>query len=143
MVSNDRKFRRSKSYLDSFRHALAGIKTVVVEERNMRVHLFAAILVILFAVLFRVSQTEWLILTLCIASVLVLEIVNTAIERTVDTVTSEFMPEAKKSKRCCCWRCLSSFTCLSHHRIHYFYSLFLAINSFIDWSFLYERNEFY
>ncbi|MEN2666719.1 diacylglycerol kinase family protein [Listeria aquatica] len=98
MASNDRKYKRSRSYLASFKHAFCGIKTTLKEERNMKIHVTAAFLVLLFATLFQVSKVEWLILLLCIGLVLALETLNTAIERTIDTITTEFLPEAKKAK---------------------------------------------
>lgn len=98
MVSNDRKYKRSRSYVASFKHAFCGIKTTLKEERNMKIHVASAVLVLLFAVLFQVKMMEWVILLLCIGLVIALETVNTAIERTIDTITEEFLPEAKKAK---------------------------------------------
>ncbi|WP_167627978.1 diacylglycerol kinase family protein [Listeria valentina] len=98
MVSNDRKYKRSRSYVASFKHAFCGIKTTLKEERNMKIHVASAVLVLLFAALFQVKMVEWLILLLCIGLVIALETVNTAIERTIDTITEEFLPEAKKAK---------------------------------------------
>jgi diacylglycerol kinase len=46
----------------------------------------------------RVSRIEWAIITLLIALVLTLEAVNSAIEATVDLVTSEYHPLAKIAK---------------------------------------------
>ncbi|MHC5251776.1 diacylglycerol kinase family protein [Listeria kieliensis] len=98
MASNDRKYKRSRSYFASFKHAFCGIKTTLKEERNMKIHVASAVLVLLFATLFQVKMVEWLVLLLCIGLVIALETVNTAIERTIDTITEEFLPEAKKAK---------------------------------------------
>jgi diacylglycerol kinase len=54
--------------------------------------------VVALAAILRVSRAEWAILTLLIALVLTLEALNTAIEATVDLVTSDFHPLAKIAK---------------------------------------------
>ncbi len=98
MVYKDRKHKRSKSYLDSFSHAIHGFKTAFLEERNMRFHLVATLFVILCGFFFHITKSEWLLLLLVICLVIALELVNTAIERAVDVATKEFLPEAKKAK---------------------------------------------
>ncbi|EIA19539.1 diacylglycerol kinase family protein [Listeria fleischmannii] len=98
MGYKDRKYKRSRHLLDSFKHAFTGIKTAVAEERNMKIHLIVALVVLACAGGFQVTKSEWLILLICIFIVIILEMVNTAIERAVDTVTTEFLPEAKKAK---------------------------------------------
>ncbi|MBE2934279.1 diacylglycerol kinase family protein [Anoxybacillus flavithermus] len=64
----------------------------------MRIHLVAAIIVIVAAAVFRVSKMEWLVLLITIGIVISLEIVNSAIERAVDLVTDEYRPLAKEAK---------------------------------------------
>ncbi len=47
---------------------------------------------------FSVSATEWVLLLLVMGGVLTAETLNTAIERTVDLVTEDFHPLAKRAK---------------------------------------------
>ena len=68
--------------IDSFGFAFAGIGKAVKSSRNLKVHLFATILVILAGSLFQVSTTEWLILFLLIGLVISAEIMNSALEET-------------------------------------------------------------
>ncbi|WP_239253987.1 diacylglycerol kinase family protein [Listeria ilorinensis] len=98
MAYKDRKYRRSRTYLESFRHAFSGLKTAFIEERNLRFHLVAAILVLFCGVFFHITKDEWLVLLICILIVMALELVNTAVERAVDAATDHFMVEAKKAK---------------------------------------------
>lgn len=98
MDYKDRKYKRSRNYIDSFKHAFTGIKTAILEERNLRFHFCAAIVVIGLGFFFAITRLEWLVLTLCIFAVFVTEMVNTAIERAVDVATERFMSEAKKAK---------------------------------------------
>lgn len=81
-----------------FLWALEGIVHAVRTERNMRIHLVASCLVLLFAVWLQTSVLENLLLFGWIVAVVCLELVNTAIERTVDLVTKEVRPLAKRAK---------------------------------------------
>ena len=64
----------------------------------MRVHIAAGILISAAGFIFELTRTEWCVLLLTIAGVMSLEIVNTAIEKTVDLVTEEYRPLAKMAK---------------------------------------------
>ena len=90
--------RRAESLIDSFRYATAGLRYLIRTQRNARVQSGIAIVTVALAAALRVSRVEWAILTLLIALVLTLEALNTAIEATVDLVTSDFHPLAKIAK---------------------------------------------
>lgn len=72
------------SFFSSFNNAFNGIKQSFREEHNIRVQAVIALIVLVLALLFQVSILEWLVLSLCIGLVISLELMNTAIERTVD-----------------------------------------------------------
>lgn len=82
----------------SFYYAGCGIWTAIKEERNFRIHLVAALVVLGAAAYFRATKTEWLVILFAIAGMLALELVNTAIERVVDLVTKQYHPLAKAAK---------------------------------------------
>lgn len=82
----------------SFAFAITGIKTALRTERNMRIHFFVSVLVILCAVFFSISKTEWLFILIAIGGIFSLELINTAIERVVDLITAEYHPLAKQAK---------------------------------------------
>lgn len=86
------KFRESAS------HAMDGIAYTVGHERNFRIEIIAACLVTIMSYILHVSMVEWCILLLTISLVLVLEMVNTAIERAVDLVTKDYYELAKIAK---------------------------------------------
>lgn len=86
------------SFWQSFKHAYAGLKTVLQSEKNFRRHLLAALLVVLLAWWRHLSQSEWIILLLVIALVLALEIFNSAIERLVDMLAPRTHSFAKEIK---------------------------------------------
>ncbi|MBS4191338.1 diacylglycerol kinase family protein [Bacillus sp. FJAT-49705] len=84
--------------LKSFGFALTGIKEAVRCERNLRIHLFFSVIVICMGIWLSISVYEWLIIVLAIAGMLSLEMLNSAIERVVDLVTTDFHPLAKAAK---------------------------------------------
>ncbi len=70
----------------SLKYSLKGIAKVFKEEQNFRIHSLAAILVLLLAWLLKVSILEFVILLLLICLVLILEIVNSIVERLLDMI---------------------------------------------------------
>ena len=87
-----------KALIKSFQHAFCGILTSFVIGRNIKVHYIAALAAILGGLYFGISKVEFLIILLISAQVICLEMVNTAIERTVDLVTVEYHLYAKIAK---------------------------------------------
>lgn len=86
-----------KYVLKSFRYAFEGVLEGR-NERNFKIHLVFAVLTILFAFILDFSQTKWFVLLLTIGIVLSLELMNTAIERTIDLITEDHHPLAKQAK---------------------------------------------
>lgn len=84
--------------LRSFVYAWTGMKYVLKHEQNMRIHLFISVLVIALAIFLQIPTVHFLILLIVIGIVLSLEVMNTAIERTIDFVTDEYHPLAKIAK---------------------------------------------
>src|SRR6185437_15454174 len=73
----------------AFIFAWEGIAYVVHTQRNMRIHLGVATVVLLAAGALRVSRIELAILLLCIMAVTALEMLNTVVEAAVDLATEE------------------------------------------------------
>lgn len=89
---------KNKNYLDSWKNAFIGIWYVIKTGTNSKVQMVIAIIVIALGIFFKVSITDWLFLTFAIMLVFIAEVVNTAIEETVNLVTKEFNPIAKIAK---------------------------------------------
>ena len=51
---------KNKTFFQSVGHALDGIKRLLLEERNFRIDLVVAIIVLTFAIIMRISINEWL-----------------------------------------------------------------------------------
>ena len=81
-----------KDLLKSFVYAFKGIFYCICNERNMRIHLcFTAYMFGFLTVydFFKVTKEQYAILTALCALVMSLEAVNTAVEKAVDTATTE------------------------------------------------------
>ena len=82
----------------SFGYAFQGIFNTIRTERNIKIYCAAAILVTIFGIWLQISKTEWMICFILFGLILALELVNTAVEATVDLFTEERKPLAKKAK---------------------------------------------
>ncbi len=79
-------------------YAFSGVKTALKEEPNFKVHIFIAVLAIVLGYLLKLASVEWLVLTLTIAMVLMLELMNTSLEALVDIVSPEIQEKARAAK---------------------------------------------
>jgi diacylglycerol kinase (ATP) len=90
--------RRRSSLLESFNDAFEGVIHVLRTQRNLRIHFVIAAGVLAAAVVVGVTRFELIALLLAIAFVLIAEMINTAVEHTVDVSTTSFDPMAKLAK---------------------------------------------
>jgi diacylglycerol kinase len=84
--------------VESIGYALEGIKFAVIYGRNFKIQLGFAILVSILGLVLKINSGEWLSLVLIITMVLILELINTAIETVVDMISLKFHPLAKIAK---------------------------------------------
>lgn len=77
---------------------MEGIAEALRSERHMRFHLAAAVLAVALALSLNLPPAQWLWLIAAIAAVWTAELLNTAIERTVDLASPEIHPLAKTAK---------------------------------------------
>ena len=82
----------------SFRHAFAGLITAISTQPNCRVHITFSACAVIAGLLLKISILEWVVITVTITVGLVVELINTAIEFTVDLLTQEYRLEAKYAK---------------------------------------------
>lgn len=87
-----------KHHRISFKHALAGLSYMIRTQPNFRIHLVAAVLVLVTAATIKVNRYDWLILFFTIMVVMVAEMINTAIESVTDLLTDKYHVVAKISK---------------------------------------------
>lgn len=87
-----------RSIIDSFNYAVSGIILSIKSEKNMKIHYIIAIAVLGFGLLFDFTRVEFLILLFAITLVITMELINTAIENTVDMITKDYHPNARIAK---------------------------------------------
>ncbi|TKC12163.1 diacylglycerol kinase family protein [Pedobacter polaris] len=78
-----------KKFLKSFVYSFKGLTYAFKTQLSFRVHCLATILVILLGLYTKLNSSEWLWITVAIALVVVLELINTAIEILVDLVSPQ------------------------------------------------------
>ena len=89
---------KNKKLINSFKYAFTGMWSAYKSERNMKIHIAVAILVILFGIFLQISTYEWLACIVCFAMLIGAEMFNTAIETVVDIAMPKKDERAKKAK---------------------------------------------
>lgn len=92
MAESDRKLMKS------FTNAAHGIALLFKSQLNARIELIITCIVIISGILFRISTAEWIVILLCIALVMGLEGINTAIEIFANKLHPGFDKEIGKAK---------------------------------------------
>jgi len=87
-----------KRLIRSFRYAGEGVWYALRTQANLRIHLTAAGLVMIAGLWLQLTSIEWAILVMTIMIVMSAELFNTALEATLDRVSSEEHPLAKIGK---------------------------------------------
>ena len=82
----------------SFGYAFNGLKILIREEHNSRIHILAAMVAVIAGLFFQLSAIEWVAIVLAIGWVIALEIINSAIENISDFVSPGQNEMIKKIK---------------------------------------------
>ncbi|MEJ2560322.1 MAG: diacylglycerol kinase family protein [Anaerolineae bacterium] len=86
------------NFLTSFKYAFAGLWYVFRTQRNARIHLLVATIIVAVGLWLGLNRTEWAIIALTIGMVLAAEAFNTVAEAVVDLAAAEYHPLAKVAK---------------------------------------------
>lgn len=86
---------KKRTFLDSLINCLEGINYTILNENNFKREIILGIVAVIFCFVFKVSALEWVIVLLLINFVLVCELINTALEKTVDLYTTKYNETAK------------------------------------------------
>ena len=96
-IPENQKFSIKKR-LHSFKYAFNGLKILIKEEHNARIHIVATVLVIISGLIFKISHLEWIAVIFAIGLVLAAEILNTSIENLADFVSPDKHNRIRKVK---------------------------------------------
>ncbi len=107
MPSNGQRGLRSNAWRiagdlpASFRYAAQGLGYAFLTQRNFRIHVITGVVVFAMATWLQLDLAQMAVLALTVAAVLVLELLNTAIEAVVDlAIGRRFHPLARIAKDC-------------------------------------------
>ena len=78
-----------RKLIASFRFAFSGFCYLLRTQRNARLHLLAALIVIGTGIVLKIRQSDWAWLILSIVLVFAAEALNTALELLADRITRE------------------------------------------------------
>jgi diacylglycerol kinase (ATP) len=89
---------KNRNLVESFNNAVSGIIYTIKAERNMKIHITVAVMIILLSMFYDLTRIEFLIICLTVSLVIISELFNTAIEVLVDTIIGVYHPKAKLVK---------------------------------------------
>ena len=90
--------KKRKKLRNSFKYAFEGIGEALKTEQNLKIHFFIMIAVITAGLVFKINAMEWIACIILFGLVISLELINTAIETTVDIAMPEKNEKAKLAK---------------------------------------------
>ena len=83
-------YMHKQSFFHSLKNALYGVFSFFHTERNGRIQLIIALLVVIAGFFFKINSREWVTILLCIALVISLEMINSSIEKLSDIVDPNY-----------------------------------------------------
>ena len=92
------KLKDKSKFLQSVGHCIDGLGYTLEHERNFRIEMAIGIIVLIASFFFNLATWEYIVVLLLICFVLILELLNTALERVVDLYNIEKNPLAKDVK---------------------------------------------
>lgn len=85
-------------FIKSITDAMNGVIEVLRSERNAKIHVIVALLVLLLGIFVKISNAEMAALFFAILLVFLSEIMNTAVEKTIDLIDTRHNPKIKLIK---------------------------------------------
>ena len=89
-----------KNFLNKCKYSLQGLRYCFKNESSFVLVSITSCLIIILGVLFDINFLDWVISFGSIMLIMIMELINTAIEATVDMVTQEYNEYAKIAKDC-------------------------------------------
>ena len=93
-----KKTKTRQGIIKAFNAAIEGIIYTFKFERNMKIHYFLAVVVLTASLFLGLKRLEMILLVFAISLVVIAEMFNTAIEKTIDMITDEYHVLAKIAK---------------------------------------------
>lgn len=98
MKKKDDHKMRNDNFLEACENAVNGIIYAATTQRNIRIQMVLAVIVMFLSLAYGLDTTEFLCLVFAVFFVIFAELVNTAIETVVDLFVDVYHPKAKIAK---------------------------------------------
>ena len=90
----------ANSIFDVIKYSINGIVSYAKEGKSIIIYVVCSIIEIIMGFLYHVNGLEWILIICILGFILSIELVNTAIEKVCDAVTTEYNPLIKIAKDC-------------------------------------------
>lgn len=97
MKKDDHKLKND-NFIEACNNAVNGIIYAATTQRNIKIQLVLAVIVMVLCLFYGLETTEFLCLTFAVFLVIFAELINTAIETVVDLFVDVYHPKAKIAK---------------------------------------------
>jgi undecaprenol kinase/diacylglycerol kinase (ATP) len=87
-----------KTRFESFKFAFRGLRSLLKNEHNSRIHFMAAIAAIIVGIILKINLLEWSLLILVIGIVFLTELLNSSLEALSDFIDPEWNENIRKAK---------------------------------------------
>ena len=89
---------KNKSIINTWKNAIEGIIYATTTQKNIKMQLVIAVIVMISSLFFNLNKAEFLCLMFTVILIIIAEMINTAIETVVDLYTELYHPKAKIAK---------------------------------------------
>ncbi len=83
-------YKQMKKLIRSFGFAFKGLAYAAKTQLNFRIHLVATLIAVFMGCTLHIALNEWLWIALCVALVLITELLNTSLEFLTDLVSPDY-----------------------------------------------------
>lgn len=90
--------KKKKKFSDSVRYSLRGIVHGVSSERNVKIQVLIGVVVIFLAAYLGIPKLEFILIIFAVFLVIILELVNTTLERLIDKIHPKYDKDYEKIK---------------------------------------------
>ena len=97
MKKDDHKLKND-NFIEACNNAVNGIIYAATTQRNIRIQLMLAVIIMMLSLFYGLNTTEFLCLVFAVFMVIFAEMINTAIETVVDLFVDVYHPKAKIAK---------------------------------------------
>lgn len=98
MKKKDEKRTYNSNLIEAWYNAINGVIYATTTQTNIKIQLIVAVIVMILSLFLDLTRAEFLCLVFAVMLVMIMELVNTAIETVVDLFTDVYHPKAKIAK---------------------------------------------